>query len=211
MKELIRRVIEIARSHRDINSHGHIASSLSALPVIVDIYKQFDHKNDVFILSKGHACVAWFAVLESHGFHPNVMKVHPDIDPANGIPSTTGSLGHGLPTAVGIAYAKKFIHAPGHVHVLLGDGECLEGTTWESLNVARRYNLDNLTVHVDDNGWQGSCRCLDPSITKLMNQVFPIKTYGRQKGFGVKLFEAHPDWHVHFLTDPEFQSIMSEL
>lgn len=211
MKELIRRVIEIAVAHRQINSHGHIASSLSALPIIHQIYSDFDPTCDVFILSKGHACAALFAVLESRGLKPDVMKVHPDIDPANGITCTTGSLGHGLPTAVGIAYAKRFTDEPGKVHVLLGDGECLEGTTWESLNLARRYMLTNLIVHVDNNGWQGSCAHLDPKICEHMNHVFPIIDYKRTKGHGLTLFEAHPDWHVHYLTDTEVEQIMKEL
>jgi transketolase len=210
-KELIRRTIEIAVMQRSINGHGHIGSSLSALPIIKGIYAGMDLQNDVFILSKGHAVAAWIAVLEKYGFTPNPFQVHPERCLQDGITCTTGSLGHGLPMAVGIAYAKQLSGNTGKVHVLMGDGECLEGTTWESLNIARRYQLHNLTVHVDDNGWQGSCRALDLALPSLMNNIFPVKTYGRNKGLGVKLFEDHPDWHVHYLTDAEVRQIMEEL
>ena len=63
--------------------------------------------DDVFILSKGHSCAALYAVLEAVGYHPNVALVHPERDPENGVTITAGSLGHGLPIGVGIAYAKK--------------------------------------------------------------------------------------------------------
>jgi transketolase len=210
MKKLIRRVIEIAVAHRAIGGHGHIGSSLSALPIILDIYRDME-RSDVFILSKGHAVAAWIAVLESHGYTPNPMQVHPDRSPKAGIPCTTGSLGHGLPMAAGIAYAKKVSGKQGKVHVLLGDGECLEGTTWESLNVANRFRLDNLWVHVDANGWQGSCAALDPLLPYQMEQIFNVQIYNRKKGCGLSLFASHPEWHTHFLTDDEVAQIEKEL
>lgn len=132
-------------------NNPHLASSLSCLNIIKEIYSSFDFKNDVFILSKGHGCPALYAVLESYGFKPDVSKSHPDIDIENGISCTTGSLGHGLPIGVGMALAKKVQGQPGKIYVLLGDMECLEGTTWESLNLAWEYDLDNLIVHIDNN------------------------------------------------------------
>jgi len=208
IKALRRRMVTMAKQH----SHGHLCGSLSALPIIVYLYQTMDLENDVFILSKGHACPAWYAVLEALGYHPDVRCIHPERDIANGVTCTTGSLGHGLPIAVGLALAKKRACQPGHVHVLLGDGECLEGTTWESLVLANRLGLRSwLTVHVDDNGFQGSCEHLDPFIIEKMRQIFPIATYGIPKGMGISFFEQHPEWHVHYLTDEEYAQALTEL
>ena len=205
---LRRRMIELAKKH----SHGHLCGALSALPIINEIYGEMNPKHDVFVLSKGHACLAWYVILEQLGYHPNVAQIHPEIDVENGVTCTTGSLGHGLPIAVGMALSKKLTKARGVVHVLMGDGECLEGTTWESLALAHRLGLhDHLVVHVDDNGWQGSCRFLDPKLISRMQSLFPVHTYGIPKGFGIPLFELHPDWHVHYLTDAEYAQIMVEL
>lgn len=195
-----------------VHSHGHLCGSLSALPIIAGIYRTLDLENDVFILSKGHACTAWYAVLKKLGYHPDERLIHPERDPANGVTCTTGSLGHGLPIAVGVALAKKLTGTPGKVHVLLGDGECLEGTTWESLTMASRYELQSqLIVHVDDNGWQGSCALLDSELIFRMRHIFPVITYGIPKGHGIRLFQNHPEWHVHYLTDAEYSRILAEL
>jgi len=206
LRDLRRRMIMMAKEH----SHGHLCGSLSALPIIVNIYYGL-RDCDVFILSKGHAAPAWYAVLEAYGYHPDVRCIHPERDMANGVTCTTGSLGHGLPIAVGLALAKKLRNEDGIVHVLMGDGECLEGTTWESLALARRFNLQNLTVHVDDNGWQGSCAFMDTELIEKMSRVFPVTTYGYRKGFGVSLFAKHPEWHVHYLTDAEYTEALAEL
>ena len=89
------------------------------------------------------------------------MDGFPVRDPANGIHCTTGSLGHGMPFAVGMAKALQVAGSASRVFVLVGDGECQEGTTWESLLIAARFQLDNLTVIVDWNGIQGSDRTAD--------------------------------------------------
>ena len=132
--KLIRRTIEIDHKH----GMHHLPSALSALPVIAGVYDKF-HPGDVFVLSKGHAYAALGAVLESRGLRPDYTHSHPDRDPANGVTCTAGSLGHGLPMAVGIALGKKLAGEPGTVHVLVGDGEALEGTTWESLLMASAW------------------------------------------------------------------------
>ena len=208
VKNQIARMVIYAKKH----GHGHLCGALSALPIIRSIYASMG-PNDTFILSKGHACLAWYVVLEDYGHNPDVTKIHPEIDPVNGITCTTGSLGHGLPMAVGLALANRLAMKSGVVHVLMGDGECLEGTTWESLALARRWMLyDHLVVHVDDNGWQGSCAFLDPGlIDNNMSSLFPVKTYNIRKGHGLSLFEAHPDWHVHYLTDQEYIEALREV
>lgn len=205
MKALMRRTVEIDY----LNRHRHLPGSLSALPIIADIYEGMT-EHDVFLLSKGHSCAALYAVLEATGKHPDVRLVHPERDEANGVTITAGSLGHGLPIAVGIAYAKQLADKPGTVHVLMGDGECEEGTTWEALWLAKRLDLVNLMVHVDCNGWQGSEALLVDCIS-TMKQIFPIIAHETKKGKGIQMFEEHPERSVHLVTNGEFASIMEEL
>ena len=207
MRALRRRLIEIDYKHQ----HRHAGGSLSALPIIYKIFCQMNTDTDVFILSKGHAAPAYYAVLEWAGYYPDTRHPHPYRDPMNGIPVTTGSLGHGLPLAVGFALAKQLRGEPGTVHVLLGDGETLEGTTWESLCLARASSLGNLRVHIDANGWQGSCETISCAYYEIM-EMFPcIIIYYCQRGRGVKLFEQHQDWHTHIITEEEYAQIMEEL
>ena len=216
LKPLIRRTVEIDYTHK----HRHLGGSLSALPIIAEIFNNALREpayTDVFILSKGHAAPAYYAVLEAIGFHPDVSLPHPDYDPENGIPCTTGSLGHGLPVAVGYALGFKMNGDNDHgcVHVLLGDGECLEGTTWEALRLAQHLGLkDYLKIYVDCNGWQGSCRTLCEAYYVLASMsaiVFPMKLIDTKRGAGVSLFEKNPDWHTHLITDAEYKQIMEEL
>lgn len=193
------------------HGHRHLPGSLSALPIIAEIYSAMNLAADVFILSKGHSCAALYAVLEEFGFKPDVRLVHPERDPANGVTMTAGSLGHGLPTAVGIAWAKRHNKNPGLVHVLLGDGECQEGTTWEALHLARMLGLrDFLRVHVDCNGFQGS-EALTMRPDFYMNEIFPVHFHFYKKGRGVKRFEDDPAKSVHVLTDKDFTEIMEEI
>jgi len=206
-KELIRRTVEIDYTQ----GHRHLAGSLSALPIIAGVYERLDPAHDVFILSKGHAAPALYAVLESRGYKPDVRNAHPERDPANGIVVTTGSLGHGLPLAVGFALAKKLRGEPGVVSVLLGDGETLEGTTWESLHLAKRLGLDLiLDVHVDANGWQGSCRTIC-ATERTLCEIFPVMIHHTRRGDGVPYFEEHSDWHTHTITPEEFAVITKQL
>ncbi len=194
--------------------HRHLPGSLSALPIIADIYSTFDLENDVFILSKGHSCSALYAVLEALGFKPDVTKVHPERDPSNGVTMTAGSLGHGLPTAVGIAWAKQYLGKPGIVHVLLGGGECQEGTTWEGLHLVDRFNLQNLEIHIDDNGFQGSdddlSRCVDAIYESEHFGLIRILRHYTKLGDGLKMFEDGKK-SVHLVSDDDYARFMEEL
>jgi len=207
LRALRRRVVEIDYEH----GHRHLPGSLSALPIIAGIYEKFNFPCDVFILSKGHAAAALYAVLESAGYAPNVSEIHPERDIANGIVNTSGSLGHGLPMAVGLAWAKRHLRQPGFVHVLMGDGEAQEGTTWEALNLAAVLNLENLVVHLDANDYQGSCAALVQDIGSKMNALFPVTIHRIPKGYGVKMFERNPSESVHTVTVAEYAEIMEEL
>jgi transketolase len=203
LNKLRRRMVELDYTYKN----GHLASALSCLPIIYDIYKN-KKSNDVFILSKGHGSLALYSVLEHYGFNPDCSKLHPDIDIKNGIVCSTGSLGHGLPIAVGMALGKKLKGDDGVVHVLLGDGECAEGTTWESLLFAEKHKLDNLIVWVDMNQYQNLDKTIY-DIEKLSN-IFKINIIKTIKGSGIKLFEQN-HWHVHQLTKQEYEDILEEL
>lgn len=206
LKQLIKRMVEIDYQAKN----NHLASALSALPIIANVYEKMDLQNDIFILSKGHACLALYVALEVNGYHPDLTKIHPDIDIQNGISTTTGSLGHGLPLAIGIALGKQLQHLPGKIYVLLGDGECQEGTTWESLLIQDKLQLDNLEIIIDNNQYQALTKTLYPAVD-ILDRNFPLTIYEITKGTGIKLFEKHPDWHVHELTEQEYKTIMEEL
>jgi len=132
---------------------GHYGSIMSCVDVIKYLYDEVLTKDDIFILSKGHGAPALHAVLESKGFNPP-WTVHNIYDEENGISATTGSLGLGLPIAVGRAFAKKLKNETGNVYCMVGDGECQEGVIWESLNISHKFNLTNFILLVDYNKYQ---------------------------------------------------------
>jgi transketolase len=158
---------------------GHILSSLSCLNLIYEItsfqiarsldsigYDKYPWQ-DKFVLSKGHAALGFYAVLENFGLiKTNQLETfgsigskfggHPDANKLNFAYVSTGSLGHGLPISVGAAWAKKIKKENGEVYCLCGDGEILEGTTWESMITAGNLRLDNLTLFIDYNSSHNS-------------------------------------------------------
>lgn len=151
---------------------GHIASCLSVIEILVALYEQVmflpspTHPDrDRFILSKGHAALALYAVLHWKGFitrkqldtfHQNdsQLGVHPEFG-VPGVEVATGSLGHGLSTAAGIALAARLQHKKYRSFVLLSDAECNEGSIWEAVMFAAHHQLHNLIAIVDLNGQQG--------------------------------------------------------
>jgi len=160
--------------------HSHIAPALSCIDIIYTLYDDILKSEDRFILSKGHACLALYTVLLEKGLNPDTSCGHPDIDVKNGIECTTGSLGHGLPVAVGMAFAKKLKKENGNIYVLTSDGEFEEGTSGESLLLASNYKLDNLVVIIDRNKLQA---------IDFVDNVLPLGNL-KQK------FEAF-DWNVY--------------
>lgn len=149
---------------------GHVGGSFSLvelLRVLFDEVLRYDPKDprwpdrDRFILSKGHGCVALYVLLQEKGFFPEeelwrfcrfdgLLGGHPD-PKVPGIEVSTGSLGHGLPVAVGMAVAAKRRGASHRVFAVLGDGECNEGSVWEAAMTAAKHRLDNLVAIVDYN------------------------------------------------------------
>lgn len=146
-KELRKRIIEISFN----NKLSHIGSCLNSVDIIDAIYS---HKKpqDLFVLSSGHAGVALYAVLEK--YNPLVRFdvidcIHPDRLSNSLVHVSTGSLGQGLPIALGMALADKSVD----VYCLISDGECAEGSIWESLRVVSEVSISNLVVLVSANGF----------------------------------------------------------
>lgn len=151
---------------------AHLASCYSSIEMIYALYIKgilhFDPKNpkwenrDRFILSKGHAGLALYTVLEKAGLiskdmvdsylqENSLIGGEPCMRDCPWIEATTGSLGHGLSMGLGIAMGLKMNHSDGRVFVMMGDGECQEGTVWEAIMTAPAFGLDNLNVILDCN------------------------------------------------------------
>ena len=139
---------------------AHLGGSFSMIEILLTLYEIIMKKDDKFILSKAHASFPLCLLLKEKGLKPR-LTTHLEVDTKNGIHCTAGSLGHGLPIATGIAFAKKQQKIPGKVYVMIGDGECQEGTTWESLLIGSKYQLDNLVILVDYNKIQALSRLKD--------------------------------------------------
>ena len=154
---------------------AHLGGSFSMIEILLTLYEVIMKKDDKFILSKAHASYPLCILLQNKGLNPK-LTTHLELDKKNGIHCTTGSLGHGLPIATGMAFARKKQKIPGKVYVMISDGECQEGTTWESLLIGSKHKLDNLVVIVDYNKIQALSRLEDalpledlPSKLKAFN------------------------------------------
>jgi transketolase len=139
---------------------AHLGGSFSMIETLISIYEVILKKKDKFILSKSHASFPLCLLLKEKGLNPE-LTTHLEIDPKNGIYCTTGSLGHGLPISTGMAFARKIKNKKGKIYVLISDGECQEGTTWESLLIAAKHKLDNLVVIIDYNKIQALSKLKD--------------------------------------------------
>lgn len=167
---------------------GHPGGSLSCAEILATLYfkvMRLDPKDPVrpdrdrFVLSKGHAALALYAVLAEAGFFPTEelltlrkfgsrLQGHPTMKHTPGVEMSTGSLGQGLSAANGMAIAAKLDERPTRVYVLLGDGEFEEGQVWEAAMTAAHRGLDNLMAFVDYNGLQIDGRVTDvKSLTNL--------------------------------------------
>jgi len=148
MNKLQRRIIDVTYQEKV----SHLSSTLSAAPILEEIYNKRED-NEVVILSNGHAGLALYCILEQrYGIDAVKMLhkhgIHPGKDPENHLYCSTGSLGSGLPIAVGHALAtpnKK-------VYCMISDGECAEGSIWESLAFITKHPVDNLEVYANING-----------------------------------------------------------
>ena len=153
---------------------GHIGGDMSVIDVLVTLYfdqmnispeNQNDPNRDLFVLSKGHAVEAYYAVLAEKGFFPYEEVLakfsrfgspfigHPN-NKLPGIEMNSGSLGHGLPVSIGMALAARMDGRPTRVYTVMGDGELAEGSVWEGAMAGGHYKLDNLCAVVDRNRLQ---------------------------------------------------------
>ena len=167
------------------NGGYHYGGSFSCADILVNLFDRVMGPDDRFILSKGHGCWVYYVLLRELGFNP-LLEGHPHYDPSNGVFCTAGSMGHGFPTAIGQALARKLKKEPGTVYVLIGDGEAQEGTTWESLLIAGHLKLDNLVVIVDNNNIQGS-----GYVDKIMPVVDPLIGAALNSGWTVTEMDGH--------------------
>ena len=150
---------------------AHLGGSFSFIEILVSLFEKVLKKNDKFILSKSHASYPLCILLKKKGLKPK-LSTHLEIDEKNGINCTTGSLGHGLPIATGMAFARKKLKKKGNIYVLISDGECQEGTTWESLLIAAKHKLDNLIIIVDYNKIQALSKLEDALPLKNLKKNF---------------------------------------
>ena len=178
---------------------GHIGGAFSSAEILAVLYggvmnvspERFsDEERDRFILSKGHCAIAHYAALKEAGFMTeedlsafevsgSKFPTHEVMRLQNGIETSSGSLGYGLSVGIGCALAAKLRGRKYHTYVLLGDGECNEGTVWEAAMSAVRFGTENLTAIVDVNG---------QSLDGMTADVMPVKNMaGVWAGFG---------WHV---------------
>jgi transketolase len=157
---------------------SHIGSCLSIIDIVDAVY-QIKDKKEKFILSNGHAGAALYVVLEKYKYLKNAnlvdYNVHPDRDESKGIDLSTGSLGQGLPIAIGMALADR----KKNIYCLISDGECAEGSIWEALRIIYDQNILNLKIIASINGWGA----YDPINGKNLEKRF--------KGFGFKIVKIN--------------------
>ena len=186
-------VLYLTKEHKA----GFIGSSFSCADILATLYGEIlnidpseptGSGSDVFILSKGHAASAWYAALAESGLIEqdrltnefNVtgfnMGVHPKRGSLPGIQTSSGSLGQGVGLACGIALADKIQGRTRRVYVLLGDGECNEGSVWESFMFAARYNLANLTIILDRNRLQSYAH--DDKVLNMGDMTAKLRSFG---------------------------------
>ena len=153
---------------------GHPGGSLSAADILTALYFRIMNVDpqcpdwpdrDRFILSKGHACPVWYAALAERGYYDkshlktlrklnSILQGHADMIKTPGVDMTVGSLGQGISAGLGMALSGKLRKKDYHVWVVIGDGECQEGSVWEAAMAASKWKLDNYTLILDYNGIQ---------------------------------------------------------
>jgi transketolase len=211
MSALKKRILDLSYKH----NLSHIGSCLTAVGIIDDIYDQITKRSnpsDRFVLSSGHAGLALYVVLEKYygvdaqemlknqGIHPDRMMDHTDL-----IHCSTGSLGLGLPIALGMAIADR----NAQIHCLISDGECAEGSIWETLNYLNDYPQENLSIYLNFNGW-GAYRQVNHSLLDILNVYkTPIAVYV-YKTPPLSIFKGQ-DAHYHVLSEEEYHASLKEI
>ncbi len=245
-QELIKHIITCAYK----NKAGHIAPALSILQILMTMYNDVLKPDDQFILSKGHGCLALYAVLMDKGIlseeefytftqFESILGGHPSSRKIPDVKLSTGSLGHGLPFAVGLAMARKINNLPGIVYCLIGDGEANEGSIWEAVAIAGHRYLDNIVCIVDNNKSSERALEIDRKGSSIADKfsAFHWSTYcggdslvylepamrnngtttkaviiDTIKGHGCRPMENDPSWHHRQpKTEEELNQLLSEI
>ncbi|MFO0823455.1 MAG: transketolase [Gemmataceae bacterium] len=200
-QQLRRLVVRMLKGAR----RGHVGSAFSAIDVLRVLYDdvlRFDPKNpkwsgrDRCILSKGHGCLALYALLADKGFFPlveldrvcaadSILGGHPDATKVPGVEASTGALGHGLSIGLGMALHLRMARSDSRVFVILGDGECGEGSVWEAAMCAGKHRLGNFTAIVDYNKHQAY------GSTKEVQDLEPFADKWAAFGFAVREVDGH--------------------
>jgi len=230
---------------------GHIGGNLSALDILLGLYHFILRQDDLFVLSKGHGAGALYVALWSIGaltdddlrkFHQDGTRLsgHP---PASGIAEivfATGSLGHGLGLACGLALGKKLKGEAGRIFCLTSDGEWNEGSSWEALIFLTHHKLDNLVLIVDCNRLQGFGTTREVANLEPMSEKFrafgmdvlevdghairdlhiavnqrhsrPLAIVARTiKGCGVSFMENRMEWHYLPMNAEQYEQARKEV
>ena len=232
---------------------GHLSSSMSIVEMLNVLLKKIMHfdplrpeseKNDRLVLSKGHAALALYVILYDMGCisekelfsfskFDSILGEHPDRNKVPAVDVSTGSLGHGFPTSVGMAAGFKAQGMPNRVYSIIGDGEANEGSVWEAAFVADKLHLDNIVCIVDDNnsashmnniggkfrafGWEveeingNDLNELEAALNKRPGKPYFIWAH-TIKGYGSSLMAKDPEgWHHRVINESEYKCIMEEL
>ena len=203
MVNLKKRILEIAYKHK----LSHLGSYLSAVDIIDEIYKS-KNKEDIFILSSGHAALALYVVLEKYeGKNAEELFLkhggHPHRDEDDGIYCSTGSLGLGITVAVGRALANK----NRKVHVLISDGESAEGSVWEALRFIKESNLSNIEVYVNVNGYAAYDK-VDVKYLVDRLKVFLPTINIRYTSVNQYSFLRGLNAHYHVMSEEDYKSTL---
>ena len=192
-KKIRRKILNVSNKAQS----AHIGSSLSIVDIITVLYLKIIKKNlkNIFILSKGHACLAHYCLLNqfkvisdkmlnTYGKNNSILMCHSS-HKVKGVNLSTGSLGHGLPVATGIALSNVILKRKEKVFVLLSDGELNEGSNWESILFAAHHKLKNLVIIIDYNKVQ--------SLDSVKNTIKlePIKQKFLSFGCDAVLINGH--------------------
>lgn len=197
------RIVEIAYKHK----LGHLGSYLSSVDIVDEIYSKMSN-DDIFILSSGHAALAMYVCIEKYyGIDAEMLFIkhggHPHRDENNKIHCSTGSLGLGLPIALGRALADR----SRKVWVLISDGEAAEGSIWESLKTIQELQIDNIEVFVNINGL---CAYKEVDVDYMTAR---LKAFLPNIHLRYTTVEQYPflrglNAHYHVMTEENFKQAM---
>jgi transketolase len=253
LKNLRKTIVKMAHYSKS----SHIGGCLSCIDILFVLYsrimdiqkiKNRSDQRDIFILSKRHNSAALYAICAFCGFFPaehldkyyiddGLLPGHLDMTLTQGIECSTGSLGHGASIGLGFAIAKTRKNKEGHIYVLLGDGECNEGSVWEAAALAATLKQENFSLIIDFNRLQG----MGANIIHQDNLAQRFRAFGLKteevdghnieelsealkdlkgpnaiiahtvKGKGVSFMENKLEWHYRSPNDQELKMALEEL